>query len=568
MKIYLSKKALNNSDNSRNNQYQIISFEEQIQNDKERIKRRFNFTNSNNNSLNSSNISDIKSQLSIYSIKKNINNKNEKIILETNKSELSEIKDIMEESIVNNELINNRNNKNTNNNVNNNNNMNNNIDDDYYNIENSERIEKFDIIQKNNKSHNHIINESNINNNKIMKRNGSSLFLKTNNNKFKKLLIDNHSNVSDLGLLDDEHVISKNHQDQVSKFKFISEVQKNNLRYENLSIKKFLALNNKCIFNIFSFLYDNYKMIMISGKQLKNLFNLTLKGKFSYIIDNFKSKYKDILQFESFKFIQNETVMLNKKKIPIFSVFLKCQIKETPYLLKYEEISYEISYSFKYSQSRKKDSLYYQIYKFDLRKNKYYPIWICSEMDERKYSQRRLVYSSPVQNYTEKDHITIKIDLIEGNNFIYDIKFLDIKIFAAPKYLYEKGAFKSEIRYDGMRDCEIENMILRWNNENNLIRNSEMLFYIKRTFGNYFLLKEVKYDISELVFYKIKMKAEKIGIIKKNRIFNLNLQIINESSEITNECIYVGCVNTFTQNKILQIRKGTIMILYITDLKN
>ena len=293
-----------------------------------------------------------------------------------------------------------------------------------------------------------------------------------------------------------------------------------------------------------------------------------MKETFSYIIDNFKSKYKEILEFESFKFIQSETVMLNKKKIPIFSVFLKCQIKETPYLLKYEEISYEISYSFKYSQSRKKDSLYYQIYKFDLRKNKYYPIWICSEMDERKYSQRRLVYSSPVQNYTEKDHITIKIDLIEGNNFIYDIQFLDIKIFTAPKYLYEKGVFKSEIRYDGMRDCEIENMILRWNKENNLIRNSEMLFYIKRTFGNYFLLKEVKYDISELVFYKIKMKAEKIGIIKKNRIFNLNLQIINETSEITNECIYVGCVNTFTQNKILQIRKGTIMILYITDLKN
>ena len=307
----MSKKALNNSGNSRNTQYQIISFEEQIQNDKERIKRRFNSTNSNNNSLNSSNISDIKSQLSICSIKKNLNNKNEKIILETNKSEHSEITDIMEESIVNNELIKNRKNKNTNNNVNNNNN--NKIDDDYYNVENSERIEKFDIIQKNNKSHNHIINESNINNNKIMKRNGSSPFLKT-NNKFKKLLIDNHSNVSDLGLLDDEHVISKNHQEQVSKFKFISEVQKNNLRYENLSIKKFLNLNNKCIFNIFSFLYDNYKMIMLSGKQLKNLFNLTLKGTFSYIIDNFKSKYKEILEFESFKFIQSETVMLNKKK--------------------------------------------------------------------------------------------------------------------------------------------------------------------------------------------------------------------------------------------------------------
>ena len=548
----MSKKTLNNS---RNSQYQIISFEEQIQNDKERIRRKFNFTNSNNNSLNSR-------QLSICSKKKNINNKNEQIIIEK-KSEKSSITEIIEEAIGNNESINNTINRKNNNNINNNNNTN----DDYYNVENSERELEFDIIEKNNKSNNPVNDESILNSNKKMKRIGSSPFLKA-NNKFSNFLKDNHSNVSALGLLDDEHIIIRNHQEEVSKFKFIHEVLKNNLSYENISIKKFLALDNKCTFNIFSFLYDNYKIIMTTGKKIKNAFNLTLKSKFSYIIENFKSKYKEILQFESFKFIQSETIMLKKKKIPIFSIFFKCKIKETPYLLKYEGISYEITYSFKNSQSRNKDSLYYQIYKFDIRKNKYFPIWICSEMDERNYSQRRLVYSSPVQNYCEKDHIIFKIDLIEGNNFITDIQFLNVKILSAPKGLYEKAVFRSDIGYDGMRDCEIENMILRWNNENNLIRNSEMLFYIKRTFGNYFLLKEVKYDISELVFYKIKMKAEKIGIIKKNRIFNLNLQIINETSEITNECIYVGCVNTFTQNKILQIRKGTIMILYITDLKN
>ena len=555
----MSKKTLNNS---RNSQYQIISFEEQIQNDKERIRRKFNFTNSNNNSLNSSNISDIQSQLSICSKKKNLNNKNEQIIIEK-KSEKSSITEIIEEAIGNNESINNTINRKNNNNINNNNNTN----DDYYNVENSERELEFDIIEKNNKSNNPVNDESILNSNKKMKRIGSSPFLKA-NNKFSNLLKDNHSNVSALGLLDDEHIIIRNHQEEVSKFKFIHEVLKNNLSYENISIKKFLALDNKCTFNIFSFLYDNYKIIMTTGKKIKNAFNLTLKSKFSYIIENFKSKYKEILQFESFKFIQSETIMLKKKKIPIFSIFFKCKIKETPYLLKYEGISYEITYSFKNSQSRNKDSLYYQIYKFDIRKNKYYPIWICSEMDERNYSQRRLVYSSPVQNYVEKDHIILKIDLIEGNNFIYDINFLDIKILEAPQNLYEKGVFKSEIGYDGMRDCEIENMILRWNNANNLIRNSEMLFYIKRTFGNYFSFKDIKYDISKIIFFKIKMQAEKVGIIKKNRIFNINLQIINETSEITNECIYIGCVNTFTQNKILQIRKGTIIILYITDLKS
>ena len=553
----MSKKTLNNS---RNSQYQIISFEEQIQNDKERIRRKFNFTNSNNNSLNSSNISDIQSQLSICSKKKNLNNKNEQIIIEK-KSEKSSITEIIEEAIGNNESINNTINRK------NNNNINNNTNDDYYNVENSERELEFDIIEKNNKSNNPVNDESILNSNKKMKRIGSSPFLKA-NNKFSNFLKDNHSNVSALGLLDDEHIIIRNHQEEVSKFKFIHEVLKNNLSYENISIKKFLALDNKCTFNIFSFLYDNYKIIMTTGKKIKNAFNLTLKSKFSYIIENFKSKYKEILQFESFKFIQSETIMLKKKKIPIFSIFFKCKIKETPYLLKYEGISYEITYSFKNSQSRNKDSLYYQIYKFDIRKNKYYPIWICSEMDERNYSQRRLVYSSPVQNYVEKDHIILKIDLIEGNNFIYDINFLDIKILEAPQNLYEKGVFKSEIGYDGMRDCEIENMILRWNNANNLIKNSEMLFYIKRTFGNYFSFKDIKYDISKIIFFKIKMQAEKVGIIKKNRIFNINLQIINETSEITNECIYIGCVNTFTQNKILQIRKGTIIILYITDLKS
>ena len=271
---------------------------------------------------------------------------------------------------------------------------------------------------------------------------------------------------------------------------------------------------------------------------------------------------------EKFKFIQTSAIKLKKKTNAIFSIYIKCKIKETPFLQKYEGISYEISYSFKNSQNKKKENLFYQIYKFDIRKNKYYPIWICSEMDERTYSQRRLVYSSPVQSYSERDHIIIKIDLIEGNNFISDIQFFNYKILASPKHLYEKGFYRNGIGYDGMRDCEIENMILRWNNENNLIKNSEMLFYIKRTFGNYFSFKEIKYDISKIIFFKIKMQAEKVGLIKKNRIFNINLQILNETSEITNECIYIGCVNTFTQNKILQIRKGTIIILYITDLKS
>ena len=64
------------------------------------------------------------------------------------------------------------------------------------------------------------------------------------------------------------------------------------------------------------------------------------------------------------------------------------------------------------------------------------------------------------------------------------------------------------------------------------------------------------------------MLASKIGNVKINRVFNLNIEILPENSETSNECINIGCVNTYTRNKKIQIRKGTLLILYITDVRN
>ena len=76
-----------------NSQYQIISIKEEVQNDKERIRRKFNFTGTRNTSLNSSNVSEIQSKISDSIKKKNIennNNKNnEQIIIENEISDKS-----------------------------------------------------------------------------------------------------------------------------------------------------------------------------------------------------------------------------------------------------------------------------------------------------------------------------------------------------------------------------------------------------------------------------------------------------------------------------------------------
>ncbi len=312
--------------NTLNSQFQIITQDGLIENDKERIKKKLNLKNSSRcgSEKNSDililnydyqNISTLKNNITITENDKKENDG-------TSSSETLRNNQIKKEINVSNHII---------------------LNENTNHFSDSEDL-------KNNEDYN--VEESQITNlSKIMQLNNSSSAIYNKVKKTQNVFNDNSqekSDVSALGLLDDEHVISRNHQESVTKFKFIHEIQKNNLSYENIPFKKFMALDNKCTFNIFSFLYDNYKIIMTTGKKIKNAFNLTLKSKFSYIIENFKSKYKEILQFESFKFIQSETIMLNKKKIPIFSVFLKCQIKETPYLLKYEEISYEISYSFKY----------------------------------------------------------------------------------------------------------------------------------------------------------------------------------------------------------------------------
>ena len=219
-------------------------------------------------------------------------------------------------------------------------------------------------------------------------------------------------------------------------------------------------------------------------------------------------------------------------------------------------------------KQNKQSNLYYQIFKFDIRNDKYYPIWFCSDMDDTNFVKRRLIYSSPVQYFCEGDFIFFKINLIEGNNgIISDINFQPLKNDIVPRKLFLRGTYRTDINFDKIRDCEVENMVLRWNDENNLIKKNEIYLNVHKVFSKNFEIKEINYDISKLAFYRIKMLATKIGIFKINRIFNLNIEILSENSQLTNECINIGCVNIYTKSKKIQIRKGTLIILYIIDIQ-
>ena len=533
--------------NTLNSQFQIITQDGLIENDKERIKKKLNLKNSSRcgSEKNSDililnydyqNISTLKNNITITENEKKENDG-------TSSSETLRNNQIKKEINVSNNVI---------------------LNENINHFSDSEDL-------KNNEDYN--VEESQITNlSKIMQLNNSSTAIYNKVKKTQNVFNDNSqekSDVSALGLLDDEHTIMLEHQDSLPKFKFINEVVQSNLNYENIPFEKISRLNSKIIFNIFTFLYDDYGKIMSSGKKMKNLFMSTVTSKFSYLIQAFQKNYKEIFEFNSFKFKINKYIKQRRKNVSTFYVELKSKIKKNPLLKKYNGISYEIKYSFKMKKGNQKSNLYHQIFKFDIRNDKFYPVWFCSEMNDNNYIKRRLVYSSPVQYFCEGDYIFFKINLIEGNNgVISDINFQSLKSDYAPRKLYLRGIFRSDINFDKIRDCEIENMVLRWNDENNLIKNSEMYFYVNKCFSKNFEIKEIKYDILKIIFYRVKMIATKIGIVKINRVFNLNIEILPETSSTTNECINIGCVNTYTRSKKIQIRKGTLLILYITDVRN
>ena len=428
--------------------------------------------------------------------------------------------------------------------------------------------------------------------------------------------------VNNMGLLDDDEYNQENRKkmlNNVSKYYFIEDIIEKNNKFISLSFEKFKNLNNKSKFKIFSFIYDNYKNYLNSSIYIRNIIKEMLENKFSSCVKDFDNKYKNILLIDNYKFnIHSFTKpKLKKKKFHTFCLYIKAKVlPNNQYLKKFGDVSFKISYKFKIktlkneynirtnrtnisSQSYiSKDHIqeeYMQIFQFDLRKNKNYPMWICSERDEifnntlrnnngginilltrcliaDELYQKHLIYSSPIINVNEGDFIVFRIDLIENNNIIENISFNEIIVQNVNKNYFHKIAFKQDQKFDIMRDCENELTINVWHDDyaiKNYNRNNidyeEFLKKLKKNFQEYFEILEIKFDISKFVFIRMTMKARKIGVLKSNTFSNKDIEIVDKKASLTKECTTINFVNTFSMYKNLTIKQGTIVDFYLME---
>ena len=424
--------------------------------------------------------------------------------------------------------------------------------------------------------------------------------------------------VNTMGLLDDDEYNQENRKkmlNNINKYIFIEDIIEKNNKFESLSFDKFNKISNKAKWKIISFCYDNYRNIMNSSIYMRNSILEAFEDKFGPCINDFSCKYKNILLLYNYKFNIHEFIKpkLKRKKFRTFCLYIKAKIlPNNEYFLKYGDVGFEISYKYKirtlkndpnekshrtdfsersYISKYHTQEEYIQIYKFDLRKNKNYPMWLSSERDEifncnsrsincliskvlkrDELYQKHLIYSSPVINVNENDYIVFRIDLIENYNVIENISFNEPIVQSINKQYFHKTSYKQDQKFDKMRDCENELAINVWHDDftiNEYIEKNtkykDFLPKLKKTFQEYFQITETKYDISKFVFIRMTLKAKKTGILKANIFSNKDIEIVEKETSLVKECVPINFVNTFSLSKKLKIKIGTIVDIYLIE---
>ena len=481
----------------------------------------------------------------------------------------------------------------------------------------SENEGNIDIVNNNNyiiKNYNGINNRNNYQYQRDEEDNIPQIYSPFMNDNSEKRMTE----VNTMGLLDDDEYNQENRKkmlNNINRYFFIEDIIEKNNKFESLSFDKFNKISNKAKYKIISFCYDNYKNIMNSSKQMRNIIIEALDDIFSPCINDFNNKYKDILIIDNYKFNSHEFVKkkLKRKKFRTFCLYLKARIlPKNEYLIRYGDVGFEISYKYKIKTLKKESEQktnrtyksensyiskyhtkeeYIQIYKFDLRKDKNYPMWLSAERDEIFNSesksinsiffkilkkdelyQKHLIYSSPVININENDYIVFRIDLIENYNIIESISFNEPIVQSINKNYFHKTRFKQDQKFDKMRDCENELVINVWHDDftfkeyvDKNTKYKDFLPKLKKTFQEYFQIVESKYDISKFVFIRLTMKAKKVGVLKKNIFSNKDIEIVDIDSPLTKECIPINFVNTFSLNKNLKIKIGTVIDFYLIE---
>ena len=151
--------------------------------------------------------------------------------------------------------------------------------------------------------------------------------------------------------------------------------------------------------------------------------------------------------------------------------------------------------------------------------------WIFKENTSFHYDENNKAYYNDIMQFRPGDYALINISLISELGII---DFDNITWFKA-----KMGEIKKEIN---SHKCEVENMVNEWNKIANLDKGEIVQKNLNELFSDNFLIKEIYYDDVGYFFFKIILKAYKVGICSgKEGNLGIKIHILPINSSITNE---------------------------------
>jgi len=322
----------------------------------------------------------------------------------------------------------------------------------------------------------------------------------------------------------------------------------------NNNFMKFLSfLNNNEILNLFSL-----------NRELRSsiIGCLAYKVKEKILPDFTRYYCKNFLFDNDYNFMISSKIYKKNKLIIRFILSIKPRITKTNKKIANKRFKigyYEYIKNNKYNNNAqiqiKKEKIY-TTYLFEIL-DKLSPknFWVFKENTSFHYDENNKAYYNDIMQFRPGDNALINVSLISEMGIID----FDNVFWFKPKM----GEIKKEIN---KHKCEVENMINEWNKIALLDKGEIVKKNLNELFSDNFIIKEIYYDDVGYFFFKIILKAYKIGICSgKNGNLGIKIHILPINSNITNEIKKNGLI--FDENNELAINVGDMIIFYISQNK-
>ena len=360
----------------------------------------------------------------------------------------------------------------------------------------------------------------------------------------------------------------------ISTVNYKSALKKKMMNKNRINLNRILHMKRNILFRLIQFIFEDIDELRSSLTSIEIKVNEVLTYYYFKIVEKFKEEYKNDLELYEYFFMTN-TISLkcynkkrkkNKNKSSL-DLYIKSRI-----ISNFIEHSHTINLVYKAINEEEKFSLI--TWKFDLLSK--CNLWVASESEEYNGVISRFSYRMPVISYSQDDFMVIKISLMSQKEFINidTIQWVPIKkekidpiktnFLNCQKNSYYASTKLLNKNFDELRFCEFEKIIHIWKNVDNL-RKKTIVDEIKMFFKDFFSIESFEYDIRKFYLFKIKLKATKVGVIRKNKYFNFDIEIKPSNEPVVNQTQCLGILNWVDLEKI-EIRIGEYFVGYLIEI--